>query len=131
MSIRQALPPALHERFPDRAFRRGHAPTEVAVFPAAHPEFGDLVIHDDGHEATIVGTLTHTHIDARHSRHAVEGSDRAIVEEVLEFLDDLFADRIVVWCVPGKSGGYCYVGGKSDHVPRDAKVYVWSGPFTA
>jgi hypothetical protein len=132
MSIRQALLPALRARFPDRAFRSGSASTEVATFSAAHPGFGDLTIHDEGHEATIVlGTLMHTHIDASHSRHAAQGNERAVVEEVLEFLDDLFADRIVVWCIAGKSGGYYYVGGKSEHVPQDAKVFVWSGPFGA
>jgi hypothetical protein len=97
MSIRQALLLALRARFPDRAFHVGSAPADVATFPAAHHGFGDLVIHDDEHETTIVlDTLMHTHIDAHLSRHAAEGHERAIVEEVLEFLDDLFADRIVV-----------------------------------
>ena len=103
----------------------------MATFAASHSEFGDLVIHDDGHEATLVlGTLTHTHIDAQYSRHASKGADQALTEEVLEFLEDLFADRIVVWCVPGKSGGYYYVNRRPAHVPKDAKAFVWSGPAT-
>jgi hypothetical protein len=130
MSIRSELLNALRERFPERVFREGDTGTEIATFQAAHPGFGDLVIHDDGYEATIVfGTLMHTHVDAHYSRHAALGHERAVVEEVLDLLDDLFADRIVVWCVPEKSGGYYHAGGDSDHVPREAKVFVWSGPF--
>ncbi|HKU44867.1 MAG TPA: hypothetical protein VJR89_42200, partial [Polyangiales bacterium] len=99
-------------------------------FPAAHPGFGDLVILDDGHEATIeLGTLMHTHIDARHRGNEAQAPEELITEAVVEFLDDLFADRIVVWSVPGKAGGYYYVGGTSHRVPNDAKTFVWSGPI--
>ena len=123
--------PALRARFPNRAFVLGRAPTEIATFPAAHPGFGDLVIHDDAHEATIVlGTLMHTHIGSHYSTRTPEERDRAVVEDVLEFLNDLFEDRIVVWCVPGKSGGYYYIGRKSARVPQTATMFVWSGPHS-
>lgn len=128
MSIRDTLLPAVHARFPERRPSAGSSSEEVVKFPAAHPGFGDLVVLDDGHEATIVlGTLMHTHIDGHAGRVAVD-VDREVTEAVLEFLDDLFADRIVVWSVPGQSGGYYYVGGSATQVPQEARVFVWSGP---
>lgn len=129
MSIRDMLLPALLARFADRKPRAGASTDELVIFPAAHPGFGDLVVLDDGHEATIVlGTLMHTHIDG-HPRRVPADVDREVTEAVLEFLDDLFADRIVVWSVLRRAGGYYYVGGKATHVPEEARVFVWSGPL--
>ncbi|MHC9539942.1 MAG: hypothetical protein AB9903_10520 [Vulcanimicrobiota bacterium] len=60
--IRDVLLPKLMDRFPGRGLRTGAPPGLIAVFPAAHPEVGDLTIYDDGEEATVcIGTITHGH----------------------------------------------------------------------
>ena len=78
----EALARTLSNRFPDRGIRisdEGHI-----VIPAAHAEVGDLTIMDDGEEVTAyVGNITHGHFDN--------------TEPLIEFLEWLFADRVLMW----------------------------------
>jgi len=60
--IRDVLLPKLMDRFPGRGIRTGTPPGPIAVFPASHPEVGDLSIYDDVEEATVsIGMITHGH----------------------------------------------------------------------
>jgi hypothetical protein len=132
--LREALVPALKARFAGRPLVLGAGEGPVATFPAAHPGVGDLVIVDDGDELTIyIGDLTHRHFD--NYDEGLEESERArrIVEEVVAFLDDLFADRIEFFGSRFGGGG-CR---RRSETPRGimsklflgARTYVWSGPI--
>ncbi|MBI3547093.1 MAG: hypothetical protein HY081_10985 [Gammaproteobacteria bacterium] len=128
MSILDVLIPALQERFPNRGMRIKQPGEADIVFPAAHPEFGDLIIYDEGEEITImVGNFTHFHVGHEtKSDAAVE-----ITKHAIKYLDDLFADRIVLW-----NG---LLGFGLGHRPRDdrdkagstffRRKFVWSGPL--
>ena len=66
-----------------------------------------MAIYDDGDELTVyVDDLTHGHF-AEYAEGLSE-SERAgrIVEAVAEFLDALFADRVVVWGQHNTGGGW-------------------------
>jgi hypothetical protein len=130
-TLRDLLTPILKERFGDRQFSMG-AGKQIATFAAAHPDFGGLVILDDGDEATVaVGRLTHTHFGPVGDVSVTEDVEMIILQPVVEFLGDLFADRLLVWCVPGKRAGYQSVNNPVEHLPKDAMMFVWSGPWRA
>jgi hypothetical protein len=113
--IENALFALLNTRFPDRGIRldaRGSV-----VVPAAHPGVGDVTIMDDADELTVyVGDITHGHF--------------ASAAEVAEFLESLFADRVLMWKV--WTGG----GWRLEPEPVTSitgftlrRWYVWSRPL--
>jgi hypothetical protein len=130
--IRDVLLPILRERFAGRGLLTGASPDPIAVFPAMHPAVGDVFIWDDGEEATLgVGAITHSHFNPYDS--SLTPGERAnyVSEEVVAFLDDLFADRILLWKSPdGGSGGWQIIG--QDHsvslLDSHDLTFLWSGP---
>lgn len=132
MTIRSILIPALQSRFPEVSFVAGEPPSPIARYPARHPEVGDLCIFDHGDEVTVaIGTITHTHFSAHDPGLDPSDTEAWISEQVLEFISELFADRIVVWCVPGHAGGHHPVDHPRRPIPPHAKVCTWSGPLAA
>ena len=129
MHIRDLLLPALRTKFPDRPFTVGTPPDPIATFPAAHPDVGDLVITDDGAEATVfVGDLTHGHFGPYDQTSSpAQVADRA-TDEIVDFLALLFADRVLLWSVPGHSGGWRLLTHDGREPPRQANTFLWSGP---
>jgi hypothetical protein len=127
--ISDVLVSKLQERFPGRGLRNASAPAPFAVFPAIHPEVGDIQIYDDGDELTVVaGNFTHGHFSNYDEKLSVEQKAEEITESVLSFLESLFADQIVLWGSHQASGGW-YKRGESPAWKKDAKEYVWSGPL--
>jgi hypothetical protein len=126
--ITEKLIPRLQERFPDRPMKLGAPPGPIAVFTAAHPDVGDVQVFDDGSEVILVaGNFTHGHF----SDFDLKSSDEAennIVDDVIAFLDRLFADQVVLW------GSHCGSGGWHNRDQKRSEfakgpLYVWSGPL--
>jgi hypothetical protein len=103
------------------------APHEEAavVFLAAHRDVGDIEIQDDGNELTVtVGKFTHTHF-ANYDE-GISDSERAerIVNDLVAFLEDVFADRVEFFGSHRTGGGFRPRGAESG-----SDLYVWSGPI--
>ena len=129
--IRDLLLPALQRQFADRGPQAGNSTNAIAVFPAAHDAVGDLTILDDGDEATIfVGNITHLHLDGDSS--PMSNVEERITDEVISFLHELFADRILLYRsrAPGHDGSMPPGDGQDFSLisPSDL-TYVWSGPI--
>jgi len=129
--ITEKLIPRLRERFPNQSVKFGLPPAPSVVFSALHPVVGDIQIFDDGTEARLVaGNFTHGHFSGFGSK-SVEEREQNIIEEVIDFLEHLFADEVVMWGSQ-RSGGGWYIRGQSDDrtiVKSRGPLYVWSGPF--
>ena len=132
--ISDYLTPKLKARFSDRSMKlakAGEGP--VAVFPAIHPDVGDVEIFDDGDEITVVlGRFTHTHF-ANYEEDLTEARrEERIAEEVEEFLADLFVDRIELYGSHLGGGGWRLVEdgprGWVSKIIFGSETYVWSGP---
>jgi len=130
--IKDVLIPTLKEQFPNRGMKTADPPDPVAVFPAAHPEVGDVVIWDEGCEATLaIGSLTHSHFNPYDESLSDRETAERVTEEVVEFLNALFSDRVVIYTRKGgQIGGWTYTtdSTKKPNIPDDARVYVWLGP---
>lgn len=139
MTIREVLLAALIERFGDRGLRVSPPPDVIAVFPAKHPEVGDVSIRDTGLEvhfsATVaVGEIIESHFVNFDSH--LEGSERAerLTKDVVRFLQELFADRLLFWrSTDGRNAGWRERGEVGYSEPlvldnRPYRTYLWSGP---
>jgi hypothetical protein len=98
--ISDVLIPKLRERFADRGPQVGVPPDPCAVFAAINPDVGDIVISDDGYELTLeAGRFTHSHFSNYDEDLSETQRAERISEDVVQFLDDFFADRIVLWAL--------------------------------
>jgi hypothetical protein len=106
MAIFDTLVPLLRARFPNRNIKIESGRPPRGIIPAAHPEVGDVELHDDGHEITAyIGHFTHSHF-ANYDDIPTAEKEKLISENVGYFLDQLFADRIVMWGSHQGGGGY-------------------------
>jgi hypothetical protein len=127
--ISSTLIPKLQQRFPEREMQTGSPPSPCVVFPAIHPEVGDVLIYDDGDELTVIaGKFTHGHFSNYEKDLSEEQKSETISEEVVDFLEALFSDQIVLWGSHQGSGGWYHRGSPSAR-KVEAKKYVWSGPL--
>ena len=127
--IRDVLLPELMERFPNRGFQTQSSGNTIGLFPAAHPGVGNVYIADDGDEATLfIGDLTHLHFNFDPGETEPE---KGVANDVLEFLDELFADRILIWKSRSTGGdGVMPLETANVFSGIDANdlTFVWSGP---
>ena len=88
-----------------------------------------MYVADDGDEATLfIGELTHLHFDCDAGEAAPE---TRVTNEVLEFLEELFADRMLIWKsrTTGADGSMPIEDARFfAGIKRDDLTYVWSGP---
>lgn len=131
MTLSDVLIPALRTRFPKHAMSVGTPPDPIAVFQPRCPEIGVLAIFDDGEEATVMlEHITHHHVDNYDQALTAEQRAQWITEGVVGFVEDLFADQVLLWSVQQgqKGGGWLrpYIGDIPENVPDDADVFLWS-----
>ncbi len=110
----------------------GRCPNPIATFPAAHPAVGDVSVWDDGEEVMVaVGEITHGHFDSCDESLTPGQIENQIVEDVLAFLEDLFAGRVLLWRSPdGGSGGWLISGADQSLslMDGDDQTFTWTGP---
>jgi hypothetical protein len=131
LMISEILLPALHERFGERGMQPGRSSNEVAIFPAVHPEVGDVTIWDDGYEATVeIGDITHGHFNPYDDSLSSEQVPKRVSDDVVEFLQDMFEDKVLLWKArDGRSGGWCMLEQNDSLMEGDVLTYLWSGPI--
>ena len=127
--IRDVLLPELLTRFPYRGFQTENSGNAIGVFPATNPEVGNVQVCDDGDQATLfIGELTHLHFDFDS---AEKEPEKRVTNDVLEFLDELFADRILIW--KSRTGGDgampLETANLFSSIDANDSTFVWSGPI--
>ena len=127
--LSQLLVHALRERFPHRGLVTGERPEPCVVFPGIHIGIRRVAIYDDGEELTVsIDDLTHGHFaEYGEGLSETEKADR-IVSSVVEFLDALFADRVVVWGQSNGGGGWYRADFGESRGGPGVREFVWSGP---
>jgi hypothetical protein len=128
--IADMLFPMLRERFPGRGLHIQNGPQLCAIFPGVHPDVGDVEVCDDGDEITVyAGNFTHGHF-SNYDDVAEEQKARLISEDVIEFLEAVFADQVVFWGSHQGGGGWRRLDLAPHPGPANGE-YVWSGPRSA
>lgn len=104
------------------------------VIEPMFPEFGPLEIIDDGDELTVMaGNFTHGHFSCYDDGLSVEEKAEEIADRTVEFLKDVFSDKVIFWCRPNHSGGwYTVEDAEGGLQPRYGENQaVWSGYIRA
>ena len=131
--IRDRLIPALRERFPTESFTFSEPPEPIASLPARNAALGRLEICDDGDEATVYITeVTHGHFSCYDDSLTPEQHETTITADVLDFLEALFADRVLLYRTPSRSmGGWTRLdlSPESERIRRDREYFLWSRPY--
>ncbi|MCL1787352.1 MAG: hypothetical protein FWG38_05140 [Defluviitaleaceae bacterium] len=85
----------LRQRFPNQVLLIQEGENSFLKFPAKHHDFGDVLIHEEAPGAYIVelGQLSHAHIDVYDGTY--DEISREAAEDVCDFLENLFADKII------------------------------------
>ncbi|MEM7504238.1 MAG: hypothetical protein AAF417_19515 [Pseudomonadota bacterium] len=132
-SIAAELLPLLRNEFADRNMREESGTGNLVVFPAIHPEVGDIEIYTDSEEVTLVlGKFTHVHISNDEETISATDRHRAIAQETVAFLAGIFSEEIELYGRHFLGGGTRYRDGSSrgalSKLFFGRKTYVWSGP---
>jgi hypothetical protein len=140
MAIRDDLLSMLTTRFGQRGLRTDTAPDVLAVFPMAHPDVGDLRIGRVADEQfplsvdVTIGDALYYRFDNFDPPEEPERTAR-LTKYLAEFLDALFADRLLFWkAVNGGNGEWRTGGDAAEYEPivtdnRTYRRYVWSHPL--
>ena len=133
-SLASLLLPQLRSRFPAHGLHLDPEGAPFAIFEAAHPEVGNVEIYDDGDELTLVlGNFTHTHFSSYDEGLCEAEQGRRIADSVVDFLEELFADRVELFGTHLGTGGFRLLSdgkrGIFSKVFFGRKSYVWSGPL--
>lgn len=108
--ILERLVVLLTDKYPNRGMKLepGHVRPDDRpdiFFPAAHAHVGDLVIADEGDEATVfVGRITHGHFGCYEEGLRPEDRERWVADQVADFVSALFEDRVLLWSALGAGG---------------------------
>jgi hypothetical protein len=140
VSLRDILLQALLERYRDRGVQLFDSAERgpLARFPAAHPEVGDLELGVDARGMGVnvrIGDVLHDDFYSLDTHLNDAERNRRVVQEVVRFLDELFADRLLFWKL-ADGGGFGWrergITGSFDPLVLDNLrylVYLWSRPL--
>ena len=131
--IRDHLVRELTQRFPGQAFAFDEPPRPVASLHSPCEALGRMDICDDGDEATVYFTATHGHFGGDGEALSVEQREQQIADDVMAFLDALFADRVVVWQMLGGLAGGWRVLQPGEDAPAPSvtrRQFLWTREIT-
>ena len=131
--IRDHLIPAIKKTFSGWEVEINPVDNPILRFPAAQKEVGDVLIHDDGHEATVyVGSISHGHFASYDEALSQDERETIITEHVESFLEALFTDRVLLHTTPDhRRGGWTRLdaGAGPVELSPDHLYYLWSRPY--
>jgi hypothetical protein len=123
---------AARAAFGEGSFREMGDPLPAIVFPAVHPDVGDIEVQADAGELVVIlGRFTHTHHANYDDGLSASEAEERVVEQVIAYLREIFADRVVMWGSHRGAGG-SYARGREPLmvvVTERGPEYVWSGPL--
>jgi hypothetical protein len=122
----EAMKKELEAQFPNLQFSADDEKKLISI-PPIHENVGSLDIQDDYDELTIfVGNFTHWHCGCINDSSGAVEEVQEIVSGVVEYLHDMFNDKIFMWGSAMKSGGTQLI---EDDFKTNKQGYVWSGPY--
>jgi hypothetical protein len=104
------------------------------VIPPRYEEFGNIEIQEDyGEFIVFVGNFTHWHVGYYGDELSEEEKTAAIVDDAIEFLHNLFDDKIVSWGSHREGGGFIYRKDlhSQEILCSDRQKWLWSRPLYA
>lgn len=122
----------LKSSFPDLLFLVNEKDSCISI-PAKNEEVGGVTIYDDSRELTVeVGNFTHWHASCYEGSFSEKEKINDVVSQVVDFLSDLFEEKIIMWRSVEAGGGFYNIEfdlneQDSPLEPEKEDRYVWSG----
>ena len=136
MTDPSVLQSALIKAFGGPGLRIGTYPEPAAVFAAVHPDVGDVTVRDQGTRVTVaIGDVIADDFLSFDGHLSRDERIERITKDVVRFLAELFADRLLFWrSTDNRNPGWRERGdaGYSEPLVLDNRAYrryVWSGPL--
>jgi hypothetical protein len=130
--LRDLLIPSLRSFFPAEHFRFHDGENKIASLPMPNGE-GELLICDDGDEVTIfLGGITHCHFSQEYLGSGEYSPEGEVVQDVIDYLKDLFADRLVFYHAPNHHGDGSIQRPSAQQleaIPDEWHCFVWTRPL--
>jgi hypothetical protein len=104
----------------------------VSILPI-YEEFGSIEIQDYGSELIIfVGNFTHWHASCYEEDLSDMEKAEMIAEDVVEFLHDVFNDKIIMWGSNKGGGGFIARDEQQSQISQSKidQMWLWSGPLS-
>jgi hypothetical protein len=121
---------AIGANFPGLTISYDEPPRPIVTIEPVSAHFGPIEIVDDDFEITVnCGRFTHVHISNYDDGISPEERTERLVESLLEFLTDVFSDRLDFWGTH-LGGGGCRLRDQPSILPRilgGQGVFTWSG----
>lgn len=127
--LRESFIPSLKSAFPAEPFEFSDDGNRIASIQMPNGR-GELKIHDDGDELTFyLGDITHCHFSQDYLGDGKYSPEGEVIEEAIDYLLDLFADRVIFY--RDLSGGQdgSIQSPSSDQVAAvlaDSNCFLWS-----
>lgn len=122
----KAMKKELEIQFPQLKFTSNDIEKLITISPM-HKDVGNIEIQDDIDELSIfVGNFTHWHAGYYDKESGSEEQINNTVSEVIEFLRDMFNDKIFMWGNAMNGGGFEYI---DEGFSTKESGLVWSGPY--
>jgi len=132
--IRDYLVPALKREFAGWEIDFSPEAPAIAAFPASQEAVGRVLVYDDGDEATVcIENITHSHFNPYDENLKEEEREKIIVEDVLEFLKALFADRVLLHTSADHGvGGWTRLDSSEGpaQLSPSLRYFLWSKPYS-
>lgn len=138
MSIRDILVPMLRDRFPDRQLQLGTPPEPLAIFQPAHPNVGTASVwlnSEAGADVAVGDVARDSFFNPYEEEQGTAEAAQGIANNVVRFLEELFADRLLMWrSSDGATMGWRERGEAAHTAPlvvddRRYNTYIWSRPL--
>ena len=133
MKYSSRLVQRLKEEFPEREFQFSNPPGPAVTIPPDCAEVGAIEIYDEDDELTLyLGRFTHTHFSPyNYTGFSEDELVAELVEDTVQFLQDVFSDKVVFWGAHESSGGTYRIDRPPSKSPikRWGPRYVWSGEY--
>lgn len=131
--IRDRLIPEIKKTFSGWEMEINPVDNPIIRFPAAQKDVGDVLVYDDGDEATVcVENISHGHFNPYGKTVSQQQREIAVTEDVISFLEALFADRVLLYTAPDhRMGGWTRLDlhDGPDELSPDQRYYLWSKPY--
>jgi hypothetical protein len=123
---------AVRVNFPDSTVSYGESPEPIVTIAPMHPDFGTIEVIDDECELTVAcGNFTHVHMSNYDEGISPEEREKRIIASLIDFLADVFTDRVEFWG-SHQGGGGCRLRKSQGPVSEFAlgsATFTWSGPI--
>lgn len=132
INIRDQLISAMKAKYGD-AFLEGDPTEFIALFPAKHEKVGLLMVYEEEDSITFaIEKVTHDHVYFRDNYGKIN-SNLTIVLECMQFLDELFNDKLLLGIQKDLMGTVIIplfvTPDPKDHMEPEYDYFLWSGPI--